>query len=302
MYLLETENLCYYFRKDDQVLNNIRLQVPEASIYGFLGPNGAGKTTTLKLILGLLRKQQGEIRIFGKNLAVDRLSILQQTGSLIESPSLYLHLTARENLLLYQRIYQCKTSRITEVLELTGLSNTGNKRCSSFSLGMKQRLAIAVALLHHPRLLILDEPTNGLDPTGIIEIRELLKSINRTMGITILISSHLLSEIEKLATHTGIIHKGQLVFQGTFPQLMKQQQSASRLIYQISNNQAAHNFFQDLNIEVHLEGDKLILPFLPKDTVAQLNRALIQEGIDLYQVHQPETSLEQTFINLINQN
>jgi ABC-2 type transport system ATP-binding protein len=302
MYLLETENLCYQFRKEEPILKNIRLQVPEGSIYGFLGPNGAGKTTTLKLILGLLRKQQGEIRIFGKNLAVNRLSILQQTGSLIESPSLYLHLTARENLLLYQRIYQCKISRITEVLELTGLSNTGNKRCSSFSLGMKQRLAIAVALLHHPRLLILDEPTNGLDPTGIIEIRELLKSINRNMGITILISSHLLSEIEKLATHTGIIHKGQLVFQGTFPQLMKQQQSASRLIYQTSNNQAAHNFFQHRNIDVQLEEDKLVLPFLPKDTVAQLNRALILEGIDLYQVHQPETSLEQTFINLINQN
>ena len=302
MYLLETEKLCYHFRKDDQILKNIRLQVPEASIYGFLGPNGAGKTTTLKLILGLLRKQEGEIRIFGKDLAVDRLSILQQTGSLIESPSLYHHLTAQENLLLYQRIYQCKTSRIAEVLELTGLSNTGNKRCSSFSLGMKQRLAIAVALLHHPRLLILDEPTNGLDPTGIIEIRELLKSINRTMGITILISSHLLSEIEKLATHTGIIHKGQLVFQGTFPQLMKQQQSGSRLIYQTSNNQAAHNFFQHRNIDVQLEEDKLVLPFLPKDTVAQLNRALILEGIDLYQVHQPESSLEQTFINLINQN
>jgi ABC-2 type transport system ATP-binding protein len=302
MYLLETENLCYQFRKEEPILKNIRLQVPEGSIYGFLGPNGAGKTTTLKLILGLLRKQQGEIRIFGKNLAVNRLSILQQTGSLIESPSLYLHLTARENLLLYQRIYQCKISRITEVLELTGLSNTGNKRCSSFSLGMKQRLAIAVALLHHPRLLILDEPTNGLDPTGIIEIRELLKSINRNMGITILISSHLLSEIEKLATHTGIIHKGQLVFQGTFPQLMKQQQSASRLIYQTSNNQAAHNFFQHRNIDVQLEEDKLVLPFLPKDTVAQLNRALILEGIHLYQVHQPESSLEQTFINLINQN
>ncbi len=302
MYLLETENLCYQFRKEEPILKNIRLQVPEGSIYGFLGPNGAGKTTTLKLILGLLRKQQGEIRIFGKNLAVNRLSILQQTGSLIESPSLYLHLTARENLLLYQRIYQCKISRITEVLELTGLSNTGNKRCSSFSLGMKQRLAIAVALLHHPRLLILDEPTNGLDPTGIIEIRELLKSINRNMGITILISSHLLSEIEKLATHTGIIHKGQLVFQGTFPQLMKQQQSASRLIYQTSNNQAAHNFFQHRNIQVHLEEDKLILPFMPKEAIANLNRELMLEGIDLFQVHVPETSLEQTFINLINQN
>jgi ABC-2 type transport system ATP-binding protein len=167
---------------------------------------------------------------------------------------------------------------------------------------MKQRLAIAVALLHHPRLLILDEPTNGLDPTGIIEIRELLKSINRNMGITILISSHLLSEIEKLATHTGIIHKGQLVFQGTFPQLMKQQQFASRLIYQTSNNQAAHNFFQHRNIQVHLEEDKLILPFMPKEAIANLNRELMLEGIDLFQVHLPETSLEQTFINLINQN
>lgn len=301
MYLLETEGLSYQFRKEETVLNNIQLQVPEGSIYGFLGPNGAGKTTTLKLVLGLLRKQRGRVWIFGKDLDFDRLSILQQTGSLIESPSLYLHLTARENLLLYQRIYQCSPKRILYVLELTGLSHTGNKRCSSFSLGMKQRLAIAIALLHNPRLLILDEPTNGLDPSGIIEMRELLRSINRNLGITILISSHLLSEIEKLATHTGIINKGSLVFQGTFSQLM-QQQNASSLFYKTSDNLAAQTFLRQRNIVVDMEQDTLILPLLPREEIARINRELMKEGIDLFQIHAPETSLEQTFMNLINQN
>lgn len=302
MYLLQTEALSYQFRKEETILNNIHLQVPESSIYGFLGPNGAGKTTTLKLVLGLLRKQKGKVRVFGKDLDIDRLSILQQTGALIESPSIYLHLTARENLLLYQRIYQSDPGRISHVLELTGLSQTGNKRCSSFSLGMKQRLAIAVALLHHPRLLILDEPTNGLDPSGIIEMRELLRSLNRNLGITILISSHLLSEIEKLATHTGIIDKGNLVFQGTFSQLMKQQQAACRLFYQTNDNLAAQTFLRLRNIEAELEQDTMILPLLPREEIARINRELIQEGFDLYQVHTPETSLEQTFMNLINHN
>jgi ABC-type multidrug transport system ATPase subunit len=302
MYLLETEGLTYQFRKEETVLNNIQLQVPDGSIYGFLGPNGAGKTTTLKLVLGLLRKQKGRVSIFGKDLEFDRLSILQQTGSLIESPSLYLHLTARENLLLYQRIYQCNPKRISYVLELTGLSHTGNKRCSSFSLGMKQRLAIAIALLHNPRLLILDEPTNGLDPAGIIEMRELLRSINRNLGITVLISSHLLSEIEKLATHTGIINNGSLIFQGTFSQLMQQQQATCSLFYKTSDNLAAQTFLRQLNILVDMEQDTLILPLLPREEIARINRELMKEGIDLFQIHAPETSLEQTFMNLINQN
>jgi ABC-type multidrug transport system ATPase subunit len=217
-YCLETTNLSHHWNARTPVLKDINLRVPKDSIYGFLGPNGAGKTTTLKLILGLLKKQQGEIRVFGQNWEGHRIEILHRIGSLIESPSLYAQLTASENLSVLQRIYRCPKSRIDQVLALTGLTDTGSKKAGKFSFGMKQRLAIAIALLNEPTLLILDEPTNGLDPEGIIEMRELLKALNKC-GVTILLSSHLLGEMEKLITHTGIIHKGQLLFQGTLVDL-----------------------------------------------------------------------------------
>ncbi|HLX90054.1 MAG TPA: ATP-binding cassette domain-containing protein [Puia sp.] len=217
-YCLETTNLSHQWNARTPVLNAINLRVPTGSIYGFLGPNGAGKTTTLRLILGLLKKQQGEIKIFSWQWETHRIAILRRIGSLIESPSIYSQLTARENLRVLQRVYRCPQTRIEEVIHLTRLTDTGRKRTGKFSLGMKQRLAIAIALLNDPALLILDEPTNGLDPEGIIEMRELFRQLNRR-GVTILLSSHLLGEMEKLITHTGIIHKGQLLFQGTLDQL-----------------------------------------------------------------------------------
>lgn len=190
MFTLETSEIHHRFAQHD-VLRGVDMQVPTGSIYGFLGPNGAGKTTTLRLILGLLKTQRGEIRIFGKRFNTrfdkDRIAILANVGSMIESPSLYDHLTAAENLRLLQIIHQCPESRIGEVLELVGLADTGKKRAKQFSLGMRQRLAIAAALLHRPSLIILDEPTNGLDPSGIIEIRNLLVELNQRHGCTILV-------------------------------------------------------------------------------------------------------------------
>src|SRR5688572_9889755 len=219
MHILETRDLVHSFSNDEVVLKGISLCVEEGSIYGFLGPNGAGKTTTLRLVLGLLAKQEGSISVFGKEFEKHRVESLQRIGSLIESPSIYSHLTSEENLHVLQKVYRCPPSRIREVLELVGLGNTGKKRAGQFSLGMKQRLSIAIALLNSPSLLILDEPTNGLDPNGMIEIRELLRSLNRDRGITILISSHLLSEIDRLVSHIGIINKGRMMFQGTLEEL-----------------------------------------------------------------------------------
>lgn len=173
MYSIETKDLTHQFSESEIVLNGLNIQVPKGSIYGFLGPNGAGKTTTLRLILGLLKKQKGNITIFDKSFETARIEILSSIGSLIESPSLYAHLTASENLSILQKVYQCPKERIKEVLGIVGLADTGKKKAGKFSLGMKQRLSIAMALLHNPNLLILDEPTNGLDPNGIIEIRGL---------------------------------------------------------------------------------------------------------------------------------
>ncbi|HEY4205507.1 MAG TPA: ATP-binding cassette domain-containing protein [Puia sp.] len=217
-FCLETTGLSHRFAGQGPVLQSVGLRVPEGSIFGFLGPNGAGKTTTLRLVLGLLKKQQGEIRVLGQPFAEHRLAILRKLGSLIESPSIYAHLTASENLRILQKVYRCPLDRIDHVLQITGLGETGGKKAGAFSLGMKQRLGISIALLNDPLLLILDEPTNGLDPEGIIEMRELFRQLNR-QGVTILISSHLLGEMEKLITHAGIIHKGELLFQGTLDEL-----------------------------------------------------------------------------------
>lgn len=193
-YIVKTESVSYSFPGAAKTLDDINLLVERGKIYGFLGPNGSGKTTTLRLLLGLLKKQEGSILVFGKEFEPNRIKILEKIGSLIETPSVYGHLNARDNLNVYRSIYNATPERVVELLELVALNDSGSKRTSNFSLGMKQRLAIAIALLPDPDLLILDEPTNGLDPEGIIELRELILQLNRTQGLTILISSHILSK------------------------------------------------------------------------------------------------------------
>jgi lantibiotic transport system ATP-binding protein len=296
--IISTKNLTYQFSETEKVLNNINLEVPKGSIYGFLGPNGAGKTTTLKLLLGLLKNQSGEINIFDQNFQQSRNEILMKTGSLIEAPSLYAHLTARENLFIWKKIYQCSKERIEEVLEMVDLSQTGKKKAGKFSLGMKQRLSIAVALLHQPHLLILDEPTNGLDPSGIIEIRELLHKINREQGITILISSHLLAEIEKLVTHIGIINKGNLLFQGTLDELNNIQKNASQLVIQTSNSNLAKELLSEYCSEITIQGSCLFFPKRENNVIAQMNKKLVENNIDVYQISHSKNNLENIFIEL----
>ena len=300
MYILQTTDLVHRFSANEIVLKNINLQVNERSIYGFLGPNGAGKTTTLKLILGLLKKQHGTISLFGKTFEDHRVDILKQVGSLIETPSLYGHLTASENLSLLQKVYRCPKSRIQEVLNLVGLHNTRNKKVTHFSLGMKQRMSIAIALLHNPSLLILDEPTNGLDPNGMIEIRDLLKTLNRTEGITVVISSHLLSEVEKLATHVGIINKGRLMFQGTLDELKTRQQQSSFVCLKTNDNEAAIQILLNSNATFRLENGEIILPAISKQAVGKINRQLVGNGIDVYEIKPTGNDLESIFMELIN--
>jgi ABC-2 type transport system ATP-binding protein len=301
MYCIETINLSYRFSQEQLVLNNMNLLVPTGSIYGFLGANGAGKTTTLRLILGLLRKQKGDISIFGKSFEKERFSILKEIGSLIESPSIYGHLTASENLQVLQKIYQCPIKRIKEVLEIVGLAETGRKKAGQFSLGMKQRLSIAIALLHNPSLLILDEPTNGLDPNGIIEIRELLKKLNEEKNMTILISSHLLSEIERLVTHLGIIHKGTLLFQGTLDELHLKQTLSTVNHIDTSNNIQCAQIMDTLGLSPKSFNGMIAMPVVDKFVLAKLNKKLVEEGIDVYQLSTVKNDLESIFIDLVNQ-
>lgn len=207
-FILETKQLSKRFKRQ-QAVEGVSLHIPEGAVYGLLGPNGAGKTTTLKMVTGLLRPTGGEIRIGGQPWSRKHLSLI---GSLIEAPALYGNLTAKENLKVHTKLLKLPEQRIDEVLRTVDLVNTGSKRASQFSLGMKQRLGIAIALLNHPELLILDEPTNGLDPLGIQELRELIRSFP-AKGITVILSSHILSEVEQIADHIGIISGGKLGYE-----------------------------------------------------------------------------------------
>jgi ABC-2 type transport system ATP-binding protein len=299
VHCLQTHQLVHRFSNSETVLNNINLQVAEGSIYGFLGPNGAGKTTTFRLILGLLKKQEGEISFFGKPFEENRVSILRKIGCLIEYPSLYGHLTAVENLILLQKIYQCPKKNIDDVLTLVGLTNTGKKKTGQFSLGMKQRLGIAMALLHQPSLLILDEPSNGLDPKGMLEMRELLRKLNQERGITIVISSHLLSEIEKLVSHIGIIHHGNLMFQGTLDELKTTQLHESVMI-ETNNIEITLKIISDNHFTATVENDVVILPSLRRKDLARINQQLVTQGIEVYEMRTQRNDLESIFMNLIN--
>lgn len=207
--ILETTNLCKKFGKQTAV-NDLSLQIERNSVYGLLGPNGAGKSTTLKMIVGMLRPSEGSILFDGHTW---NRRDLGEIGALIESPPLYDNLTAKENLEVRTTMLGLPQSRIEEVLRTVELTDTGKKRAGQFSMGMKQRLGIALALLNHPRLLILDEPTNGLDPLGIQELRELIRSFPE-QGITVILSSHILSEVEQTADHIGIIADGRLGYSG----------------------------------------------------------------------------------------
>lgn len=209
--IVVTHDLTKKYKKHTSV-DGLNLRIRRGEIYGFLGPNGAGKTTTIRMLLGLVKPTKGNIEIFGQNLNKNRLQILQRIGSLVESPTYYGNLTGYENLEAVRRLRGLPEQRVNEVLETVRLSKVANRLTKEYSLGMKQRLGIAVALLSSPDLLILDEPTNGLDPSGIQEIRELIKELPKS-GMSVIVSSHLLSEIDQMATQVGIINNGRMIFQ-----------------------------------------------------------------------------------------
>jgi ABC-type multidrug transport system ATPase subunit len=291
-----TNNLYYDYARGVNTLVNINLRVNRGDIYGFLGPNGSGKTTTLSLLLGLLKTQRGSIEILGKDLHDHRKEILGKVGSLIESPSLYNHLTAKENLEVYREIYGASKTRLYEVLNIVGLSDTGTKTVKQFSLGMKQRLSIALTLLPKPELLMLDEPTNGLDPAGILELRSLIKKLNKEEGITFLISSHILSEVEKMVNQIGIIYKGRMRFQGSLEELHRLQQQQSQVQLDTSDNLRAWAVLKQFQPELLI--DDLVVPYKDIEQVAAINRILVDNDLDVYNLHPYKQTLETIFMNL----
>jgi lantibiotic transport system ATP-binding protein len=218
MNVIETRGLRFSYGKQE-VLKGISLQVPEKSIFGFLGANGAGKSTTIRILLNLIQAPENAVQLFGKSLSSHKSEILNKVGALIDYPTFYDHLSARDNLKVITSLLGINKDSIDSTLERVGLDPRSNKKIKTYSVGMKQRLGLAIALINDPPLLILDEPSNGLDPHGIIELRKLLQTLAHDHGKTIFLSSHILDELEKIATHVAIIHKGEIRFQGTKEEL-----------------------------------------------------------------------------------
>lgn len=279
------------------VVDNLDLSVPDGSVYGFLGPNGAGKSTTMKMLLGLVKPSHGRMRILGVDVTPkNRLAILGSTGSLIESPAYYGHLSGKENLQIICTLKNVPETEIDRVLKTVRMENQKDKKVKQYSLGMKQRLGLAAALLGRPRLLLLDEPTNGLDPAGIQEMRELICSLPRDYGITVLVSSHLLSEIDQMATHVGIIDKGQLIFQDSLSAL--HEHSRSRLLLRTSDDRAAAAVLGRAGIPVFTDRDTLYLKTSRDDQVMRAVSLLVEADIGVLRLFQQQMSLEDIFLQL----
>lgn len=278
-------------------VKDLDLSVPEGAVYGFLGPNGAGKSTTLKMILGLVKPTAGTITVFNKKVnSRNRLSILDNVGSLIESPSYYGHLTGEENLRIITTLRNVPEKNIDAVLSIVRLDNQKKKLVNQYSLGMKQRLGLAGALLGNPKLLILDEPTNGLDPAGIQEMRELICALPKQFGMTVVVSSHLLSEIDQIATNVGIISNGELVFQGSLETL--HERSNRSIAVRTLNNTLADEILKEQGIFCKVCEEYLLLPDIADDLLAQYISCLFERHIGVVRIEERQKSLEDIFLDL----
>ncbi len=281
-------------------VDQVSLNVPAERIYGFLGPNGSGKTTTIRMLLGLIQPDDGEIEMFGKSLSKNRIETLSQVGALVENPSLYGHLSGKDNLEITRRLIGVPKSRIDEAMAATNIAYAAGRLTKTYSLGMKQRLGLAMALLNRPKVLILDEPTNGLDPAGIHEMRRLIRRLPKETGVTIFLSSHLLHEIEQIADTVGIVNRGKLLFEGPLTELNKDQ--AKRLRLKVDRPTEALAILEarggedativDGGIELVVGGEA--------DSAA-INRTLIENGIEVSEMLFVRSTLEHRFLFLTGQ-
>lgn len=293
-YVVETKNLTKRFG-DKVAVNQVNMHIERGDIYGFIGKNGAGKTSTMKLLLGMTYPTNGDIELFGsKQLEQERAKI----GSLIEAPGIYKNCTAYENLKRFSLAFGCKNSNIKEILEIVGLQNTGKKKAGAFSLGMRQRLGIAIALLGNPELLILDEPINGLDPAGIKEIRDLIMRLNIERKITVLISSHLLDELSKIVTRYGIVNNGSLVEEITSKELAER--CKKYLLIECNNARKAMEIINSKysDVQCTIKENKIYIYSEIKEK-AEINKLLVTSGIEVSHFAEEQSSFEDYFIERI---
>lgn len=297
MSAIEIKNLTKIFGRGKQevtALNDVNLSVPEKQVFGFLGPNGAGKTTTIRILMGLIRASQGEVRIFGETPR-ENPHLLKRVGAMVESPNFYEFMSGKDNLnVLANTSGNVSEKRIDELLSQVGLAEYPKRLVSQYSLGMKQRLGIAAALLEDPDLVLLDEPTNGLDPGGIQEMRSFIRSLAVDAGKTVFISSHLLYEIEQVCDQVAIINKGEIIEQGAIKTLLKNGQTQTQ--FEITPLEEGRKLLEQFG-NVTQDGKRLNLGGAEAAPHA-IARSLIENGIEIHQMLQKQPTLEEYFINL----
>lgn len=294
-YAIEIKNLRKSFQKK-RVVDDLNINVPEGKVYGFLGKNGAGKTTTIRMIMGLVRPDTGYINLNGRPIHKYRRWAAGQIGAIIETPGFYNNLSARENLSITARLYGAASYRIGEVLKMVALDGEDNKRVQDFSLGMKQRLGIANALIHAPEILILDEPTNGLDPVGIKEMRSFISELSKTYGITTVISSHILSEIEQIVDYVGIIDQGRLIEENDITSILTGHQTHLRL--EVDDIKSAGAILQGMGM-AYETGDREIVLECHRESNDTVNRSLINGGVRVFAFIPVLPTLEDRFIQTV---
>lgn len=297
--VIETKALCKQYGPHTAV-DHVELHVPQGCVYGFIGPNGAGKSTTMKMLLGLIHPTAGRVRLLGQELTEkSRLPLLRQTGSLIESPAGYLHLTAQENLEIVADLKGVPHKDIGRVLDIVHLTQDRNRRVGQYSLGMKQRLGIAMALLGSPKLLILDEPTNGLDPAGIQEMRALIRNMPAATGATVLISSHLLGEMEQMVEQVGIIDHGHILFEGPLTEL--QRHSRGNVTLRLLDPAKAAPILRANGLTAHGDSCVVTLPPLRDSLLADLVQKLAACGAGVVELTPHTKTLEKIFLSLTSE-
>ena len=297
--VIETKALCKQYGPHTAV-DHVELHVPQGCVYGFIGPNGAGKSTTMKMLLGLIHPTAGRVHLLGQELTEkSRLPLLRQTGSLIESPAGYLHLTAQENLEIVADLKGVPHKDIGRVLDIVHLTQDRNRRVGQYSLGMKQRLGIAMALLGSPKLLILDEPTNGLDPAGIQEMRALIRNMPAATGATVLISSHLLGEMEQMVEQVGIIDHGHILFEGPLTEL--QRHSRGNVTLRLLDPAKAAPVLRANGLTAHSDSCVVTLPPLQDALLADLVQKLAACGAGVVELTPRTKTLEEIFLSLTSE-
>ena len=297
--VIETKALCKQYGPHTAV-DHVELHVPQGCVYGFIGPNGAGKSTTMKMLLGLIHPTAGRVRLLGQELTEkSRLPLLRQTGSLIESPAGYLHLTAQENLEIVADLKGVPHKDIGRVLDIVHLTQDRNRRVGQYSLGMKQRLGIAMALLGSPKLLILDEPTNGLDPAGIQEMRALIRNMPTATGATVLISSHLLGEMEQMVEQVGIIDHGHILFEGPLTELQRHSRGNGTL--RLLDPAKAAPILRANGLTAHSDSCVVTLPPLQDALLADLVQKLAACGAGVVELTPHTKTLEEIFLSLTSE-